>query len=67
MHISVGVWIYFSSEKKEFDRFFDRLDRPVEESRPDRFASLNCTLLHDKPLIDITKCIFKIKKSNAYF
>ena len=26
----------FSSKKGEFDRFFDRLDRPVEESRPDR-------------------------------
>ena len=26
----------FSSQKGEFDRFFSRLDRPVEESRPDR-------------------------------
>ena len=26
----------FSCQKKEFDRFFNRLDRPVEESRPDR-------------------------------
>ena len=26
----------FSSKKGEFDRFFNRLDRPVEESRPDR-------------------------------
>ena len=26
----------FSSQKGEFDRFFNRLDRPVEESRPDR-------------------------------
>ena len=30
----------FSCEKGEFDRFFNRLDRPVEESRPDRFPSL---------------------------
>ena len=26
----------FSSQKREFDRFFNRLDRPVEESRPNR-------------------------------
>ena len=26
----------FSFKKGEFDRFFNRLDRPVEESRPDR-------------------------------
>ena len=26
----------FSSQKGEFDRFFNRLDRLVEESRPDR-------------------------------
>ena len=26
----------FSCQKGEFDRFFNRLDRPVEESRPDR-------------------------------
>ena len=26
----------FSSKKGEFDRFFNRLDRTVEESRPDR-------------------------------
>ena len=26
----------FSSQKGEFDRFFNRLDRPVKESRPDR-------------------------------
>ena len=25
-----------SCQKGEFDRFFNRLDRPVEESRPDR-------------------------------
>ena len=34
----------FSSLKGEFDRFFNRLDRPVEESRPDRFPSLIRTL-----------------------
>ena len=26
----------FSSQKGEFDRFFNRFDRPVEESRSDR-------------------------------
>ena len=26
----------FSCQKGEFDRCFNRLDRPVEESRPDR-------------------------------
>ena len=28
------------AKKKEYDRYFDRLDRPVEESRPDRFPFL---------------------------
>ena len=28
--------MFFSSKKGEFDRFFNRLDRPVKESRPDR-------------------------------
>ena len=32
----------FSCQKGEFDPFFNRLDRPVEESRPDRFLSLVC-------------------------
>ena len=40
--------MFFSSKKGEFDRFFNRLDRPVEESRPDRqpdrFPSLVCGL-----------------------
>ena len=40
----------FSSQKGELDRFFNRLDRPVEESRPDRqpdrFPSLGqCMIL----------------------
>ena len=30
----------FSCQKGELDRFFNRLDWPVEESRPDRFPSL---------------------------
>ena len=30
----------FSRQEREFDRFFNRLDRPVKESRPDRFLSL---------------------------
>ena len=33
----VGAELSFSCKKREFDRFFNRLDRPVEESRPDRF------------------------------
>ena len=28
--------MYFSCKKKKFDRFFDRLDRPVKESQPYR-------------------------------
>ena len=36
MYISVGVQVYFSCKKEEFDRFFDWLKRLVEESRPDR-------------------------------
>ena len=28
--------MFFGSKKGKFDRFFNRLDRPVEESRPDR-------------------------------
>ena len=32
--------LHVFSEKGEFGRFFDRLDRPVKESRPDRFPSL---------------------------
>ena len=36
MYISLGVLVYFSCKKGEFDRFFDRLDRPVKESQPDR-------------------------------
>ena len=35
-YISVGASMSFSCQKGEFDRFFNRLDRPVEESRPDR-------------------------------
>ena len=29
--------MYFSSKEGEFDRCFNGLDRPIEESRPDRF------------------------------
>ena len=36
MYISVGAYMSFSIKKGEFDRCFNRLDRPVEESRPDR-------------------------------
>ena len=41
VYISVGGKIYFSSKKEEFDRCFNRLDRLVEESWPDRFPSLH--------------------------
>ena len=34
----------FSCKKGEFDRCFNRHDRPVEESRPDRFPSLDGTI-----------------------
>ena len=30
--------MFFSCQKGEFERFFNRLDRPVEEFRPDRQA-----------------------------
>ena len=36
MCISVGAEISFYCEKEDFDRCFNRLDPPVEESRPDR-------------------------------
>ena len=42
----------FSSKEGEFDRFFNRLDRSVEESRPDRqpdrFPSLPCNQLRSQ-------------------
>ena len=40
MYFSVGAWKFFSSKKGEFDRCFNRLDRPVKESRPDRSVDL---------------------------
>ena len=39
-YISVGAYMFFGCNKGEFDRCFNRSDRPVEESRPDRFPSL---------------------------
>ena len=36
MYISVSAQMSFSCQKGEFDRFFNRYDRPVGESRPDR-------------------------------
>ena len=36
MYISVGAYMSFCYKKEEFDRCFNRLDRPAEESRPDR-------------------------------
>ena len=32
----------FSCRKGEFDRFFNRIDRPVEEFRPDRPVDQTC-------------------------
>ena len=32
--------MYFSCKKEEYDRYFNRLDRQVEESRLDRFSFL---------------------------
>ena len=40
MYILGGALMSFSCKKEEFDRCFNRLDRPVKESRPDRFPSL---------------------------
>ena len=49
MYISVGAWMSFNCKKGEFDRCFNRLDRPVEESRPDQFPSLlHIIALHPK-------------------
>ena len=36
MYISVGTSMPFSCKKGELDRCFNRLDRPVKESQPDR-------------------------------
>ena len=37
MYISDGAYMPFSRKKGEFDRnYFNRLDRPVEEFRPNR-------------------------------
>ena len=36
MYISVGAKMSFNWKKGEFDQGFNRLDRPVEESQPDR-------------------------------
>ena len=35
-YISVGALMSFSCKKGEFNRCFNRLDRPVEGFRPDR-------------------------------
>ena len=47
MYIWVGVLVYFSCKEGEFDRFFDRLDRPVEKSRPDRCRSTRPVSISD--------------------
>ena len=49
----------FSCQKGEFDRFFNRLDRPVEESRPDRQPDrpvdpTGFHLWHDTAALNIT-------------
>ena len=48
MYISIGTQMSFRCKKKEFDRCFNRLDRPVKESRPDRFPPL---VVNNKPKI----------------
>ena len=53
----------FSCQKGEFDRFFNRLDRPVEESRPDRqpdrFPSLIYSNRKNARNADFTKLSIK--------
>ena len=34
VYILVSALMSFSSKKEDFDQSFNRLDRPVEESRP---------------------------------
>ena len=52
----------FSCQKGEFDLFFDRLDRPVEESRPnrqpDRFPSLYQLALLQVTLTRYSQTVF---------
>ena len=49
----------FSGQKGEFDRFFNRLDRPVEESRPDRPVDPTGSGRHDRfPSLVHIVCIF---------
>ena len=35
-YFTVGAYMFFGCNKGEFDRCFNRSDRPVEESLPDR-------------------------------
>ena len=62
-----------SFQKGEFDRFFKRLDRPVEESRPDRqpdrpatgpvsISDLLANVVCSKFLLGT--CIFRTAKKN---
>ena len=44
----------FSCRKGEFDRFFNRLDRPVEESRPYRQPDRFPSLVQSKQLSSVT-------------
>ena len=47
MYILVGGYMSFSRKKGEFDRYFNRLDRPVGESRPDRCQSTQPVSISD--------------------
>ena len=43
--------MFFSCKRGEFDRYFNRLDRPVEESRPDRQPDRFPSLFHTTQVI----------------
>ena len=67
MCISVGALISFSSQKEEFDRFFNRLDRPVEESWPDRCRSTRPVSISDARLEPKAKNTKKIQGQEQFF
>ena len=48
MYIAVGAYMSFSFKKGEFDQRFNRLDRPVEQSRPGLCRSTRPVSISDK-------------------
>ena len=50
----------FSCQKGEFDRFFNRLDRPVEESRPDRQPDRFPSLKRSKDKVNLMMIAFLV-------